>query len=69
MAELDSLHSSHRERLVEHVPVNEVLRILWRAGAHEVDVLRFETDAAGYDIVVEAGRNIHAQGQKMVWAR
>ncbi len=53
MAESDSLHSSRREKLVEHVFVGEVLRNLWRARVHEVDVLRAETDAAGYDIVVE----------------
>ncbi len=55
MAESDSLHSSRREKLIEHVFVGEVLRNLWRAGVHEVDILRAETDAAGYDIVVEVG--------------
>ena len=29
------------------------MRELWRAGVYEVDVLRAETDAAGYDVVVE----------------
>jgi hypothetical protein len=55
MAESDSLHSSRREKLVEHVFVGEVLRSLWRVGVHEVDILRAETDAAGYDIVIEVG--------------
>jgi hypothetical protein len=55
MAESDSIHSSRRENLVEHVFVGEVLRSLWRAGVFEVDVLRAETDAAGYDIVIEVG--------------
>ena len=55
MAESDSLHSSRREKLVEHVFVGEVLRCLWRVGVHEVDILRAETDAAGYDIVIEVG--------------
>jgi hypothetical protein len=55
MADSDSLHSSRREKLVEHVFVGEVLRDLWCAGFHEVDVLRAETDAAGYDIVIEVG--------------
>lgn len=53
MAESDSVHSSRREKLMEHVFVGEVLRTLWRKGVHEVDVLRSETDAAGYDIVIE----------------
>jgi hypothetical protein len=55
MAVYDTLHSSRREKLVEHVFVGEVLRTLWRAGVHEVDILRAETDAAGYDIVIEVG--------------
>lgn len=55
MAESDIFHSSRREKLVEHVFVGEVLRYLWRAGVHEVDVLRAETDAGGYDIVIEVG--------------
>ena len=56
MAETDSLHSSRREKLIEHVFVGEILRSLWRDGIYEVDVLRAETDAAGYDIVIEVGR-------------
>ena len=55
MAESDSLHSSRRENLVEHVFVGEVLRNLWRAGIQEVDILRAETDASGYDIVIDVG--------------
>lgn len=55
MAESDTLHSSRREKLVEHIFVGEILRHLWRAGVHEVDVLRAETDAGGYDIVIEVG--------------
>lgn len=55
MSESDSLHSSRREKLVEHVFAGEVLRALWRAGVHEVDILRAETDASGYDIVIEVG--------------
>ena len=55
MTECDTLHSSRREKLVEHLFVGEVLRHLWRFGVHEVDVLRAETDAGGYDIVVEVG--------------
>ena len=55
MAESDTLHSSRREKLVEHAFVGDVLRTLWCRGVHEVDVLRAETDAAGYDIVIEVG--------------
>jgi hypothetical protein len=53
MAEVDSLQSSRREKLIEHLFVGEVLRVLWQAGVHEVDILRAETDAGGYDIVIE----------------
>jgi hypothetical protein len=55
MAGADSLHSSRREKLVEHLFVGEVLRTLWCRGDHEVDVLRAETDAVGYDVVIEVG--------------
>jgi len=55
MAESDSFHSSRREKLVEHVFVGEVLRSLWCMGVHEVDVLRAESDAAGYDLLIDVG--------------
>lgn len=54
MSEADYVHSSRRENLIEHVFVGEVLRHLWCSGHHEVDVLRAETDAGGYDLVIEA---------------
>ncbi len=50
---VDSIHSSYRERLIEHLFVGEVLRTLWRAGVTQVEVLRSEVDGAGYDIVLE----------------
>jgi hypothetical protein len=56
MADYDSLQSSRRENLIEHVFIGEVLRHLWCMGVREVEVLRSETDAAGYDIVIEVGR-------------
>ena len=36
MAEIDSLHSSRREKLVEHLFVAEILCRLWCRGVHEV---------------------------------
>ncbi|BAO29682.1 hypothetical protein [Sulfuritalea hydrogenivorans] len=54
MSMVDNIHSSRRENLIEHVFIGEVLRHLWRLGCHEVDVLRAETDAGGYDLVIEA---------------
>jgi hypothetical protein len=53
MADSDFLHSSRRENLIEHLFIGEVLRHLWLANTYEVDILRAETDASGYDIVIE----------------
>lgn len=47
------LHSSLREKLVEHVFIGELSRCLWRLGIHEVEILRPETDFAGYDLAIE----------------
>jgi hypothetical protein len=49
----DSLFSSYRERLIEHLFVGEVLRHLWISGVPQVEVLRSEVDSAGYDLVLE----------------
>lgn len=49
----DTLFSSYRERLIEHLFVGEVLRYLWLAGVPQVEVLRSEVDGAGYDVVFE----------------
>src|SRR5690348_2044567 len=48
----DYLHSTLRERIVEHVFVGEALRQLWKRGARDVEVLRSEFDAGGYDLVM-----------------
>ena len=52
---LHSLHSTLRERIVEHVFVGEALRALWRRGVTDVEVLRSEFDAHGYDLVMGRG--------------
>lgn len=48
-------HSSLREKIVEHVFVGEALRSLWRRGVFDVEVLRSEFDAYGYDLVMGRG--------------
>lgn len=48
-------HSTLRERIAEHVFVGEALRTLWRLGIHDVEVLRSEFDAHGYDLVMSRG--------------
>lgn len=50
----DSLFSSYRERMLEHIFVGELLRQMWLKGMHEVEVLRAEVDGAGYDLVLES---------------
>ncbi len=51
----DTLYSSYRERLIEHLFVGEVLKELWLSGVSQVEVLRAEVDGAGYDLVLERG--------------
>jgi hypothetical protein len=48
-------HSVLRERIVEHVFVGDVLRTLWRRGVTDVEILRPEFDAHGYDVVMSCG--------------
>jgi hypothetical protein len=48
-------YSSLRERIVEHVFVGDVLRTLWRRGVTDVEILRSEFDAHGYDLVMARG--------------
>jgi hypothetical protein len=56
MADQHSIYSTLRERVVEHVFVGDVLRSLWRQGVFNVEVLRSEFDAHGYDLVMARGR-------------
>lgn len=44
-----------RERIVEHVFVGDIRRTLWRHGVTEVEILRPEFDAHGYDLVISRG--------------
>lgn len=52
------LHSTLRERIVEHVFVGDALRWLWLHGVTNVEVLRSEFDAGGYDLVMSHGRTV-----------
>lgn len=55
-------NSSTREKILEHLFVGELLRSLWLKGVSDVEVLRSEVDAGGYDLVVEcAGILRHIQ--------
>ena len=46
------LHSTLRERIIEHVFVGDALRRLWQRGVTDVEVLRSEFNAGGYDLVM-----------------
>jgi hypothetical protein len=46
------LNSALRERIVEHVFVGDALRHLWKLGVTDIEVLRSEFDAGGYDLVM-----------------
>ena len=48
-------HSSLRERIVEHVFVGKILKNLWTRDVFNVEVLRSEFDAHGYDLVLSRG--------------
>lgn len=52
------IHSTLRERIVEHVFVGDTLRRLWQRGVTDVEVLRSEFDAGGYDLVMSRGKII-----------
>jgi hypothetical protein len=58
MADRNSTHSLLRERIVEHVFVGDVLRLLWRRGVTDVEVLRSEFDSHGYDLVMARGHMV-----------
>ena len=48
-------HSALRERIVEHIFVGEVMRNLWLRGESDMEILRPEFDAYGYDAVMSCG--------------
>ena len=48
-------HSTLRERIVEHTFVADTLRRLWQLGIVNVEVLRPEFDAHGFDLVMQRG--------------
>ena len=53
--EAHSRHSVLRERIVEHLFIGEVLRILWTRDIFDAEILRSEFDAGGYDLVMCRG--------------
>lgn len=53
-----AVHSVLRERIVEHLFIGGVLQLLWKRGITDVEVLRSEFDAGGYDLVISYGETI-----------
>lgn len=63
----DTLHSSYREMLIEHLFAGAVLRHLWVLGARRLEVLKPQVDDGGYDLVLEAGSIVrHVQMKSRV---
>jgi hypothetical protein len=55
-------YSKLRESIVEHVFAGDALRAFWRQEVFNVEVLRSEFDAFGYDLVMTRGRIVrHVQ--------
>ena len=50
---IESASASAREKLIEHVFLGELLRCLWQKGKSDIEVLRPEVDAGGYDLAIE----------------
>lgn len=49
-----SLHSSYREKLIEHLLVGELLKLSWKNKDFSLEVSKPEVDRSGYDIIAEA---------------
>lgn len=58
----NSVHSHLRERIVEHLFLGSMLRELWSRDILDIEVLRSEFDAHGYDVVLARGQLVrHVQ--------
>ncbi|WP_432219641.1 hypothetical protein ACREYJ_13685 [Pseudomonas kribbensis] len=49
-----SLHSSYREKLIEHLLVGELLKLSWKNKDFSLEISKPEVDRSGYDIIAEA---------------
>lgn len=48
-----TIHSSYREKMIEHLFISEMLKLSWQRGDCQLEVLKAEVGSAGYDIVLE----------------
>jgi hypothetical protein len=53
-ASAHSSDSSLREQALGHVFLGQLLTLMWRNGARDIEVLKSEVDRGGYDVVLEA---------------
>ncbi len=53
-----SLHSTFREKLIEHLLVGELLKYSWAKGDYSIEISRPEVDRAGYDLIAECNGHI-----------
>jgi hypothetical protein len=50
----DTLYSSYREILLEHLFVSAIMKHMWLRGITQFEVLKPQVDDSGYDLVLEA---------------
>jgi hypothetical protein len=50
---IHSLHSSYREKLVEHLFIGELLKCSWLDESFSVEISKPEVDRRGYDLILE----------------
>lgn len=48
------LHSSYREKLIEHLLIGELLKLSWKTRDYSLEISKPEVDRSGYDIIAEA---------------
>ncbi len=49
-----SLHSSYREKLIEHLLIGELLKFSWLSKDFTLEIAKPEVDNSGYDIIAES---------------
>lgn len=52
------LHSTLREKILEHLFIGEILKSLWKKNIRDIEVLKAEVDSGGYDVVISCGGTI-----------
>ena len=65
MSTADSVISSYREALLEHLFSGEVMRCVWLSGLRRLEIMKPQVDDGGYDLVLEAAdvvRHIQLKG-------